>query len=116
MPVQKRVGQSSYEVLLKPNTPFQTHRDRMKPFVTGDKVDLYHFAPGYRAEGVGLGEWNVEKILDHRFVDDKVEFFTQWDGFEQGPMSWEPVGNFIHRYAWKPIQGRPPRVTAKPST
>ena len=101
VPVVRRVGQGSYEVMLRPGTPFQTHRDRLKPCVVGKHTKLYHYGPGYRPEGVTTNEWNVAQILDHRLVAGNLEFLTQWEGFEQGPLTWEPVGNFIHRYSYK---------------
>ena len=101
VPFTRRLGQASYEVTLKPGTPFQTHWDRMKLCVIGENTKLYHYGPGYRPEGVATNEWNVEKILDHRMVNGKWEFLTQWEGFDQGPLTWEPVGNFIHRYSYK---------------
>ena len=101
VPVQRRTGDASYEVLLKPGTPHAVHMDQLKPFVTGESVNLYHYAPGYRTEGTTQNEWNVDAILDHRIEHGKLQFLTRWEGFEQGPCTWEPVGNFIHRYSWK---------------
>ena len=48
-----------------------------------------------------MDEWNVSRSLDHRLVNGKMEFLTEWEGFEEAPPSWKPLGNFIHRYAWE---------------
>ena len=55
----------------------------------------------FMTEGVTLDGWNVDAIHDHRIEGDKLMFLTRWEGCEQGPFTWEPVGNFIHRYSWK---------------
>jgi hypothetical protein len=45
-------------------------------------------------------EWEVEKILRHRLgKNGKWEFLTKWVGYEEGEETWEPMGNFIHRFS-----------------
>ena len=44
-------------------------------------------------------EWNVEKVVKHRISKGKLEFLTKWEGADPGSETWEPVGNFIHRYS-----------------
>ena len=84
VPVLKRTGDASYEVLWKPGTPHAVHMDQFKPFVVVESINLYHFAPGYRTEGTTQNKWNVESILDHKVENGKILFLTQWEGFEQG--------------------------------
>lgn len=80
------------------------HADRLKPSVTGERVELFQFGttPGdIEEEEPAPGEWNVETILAHRFVRGRQEFLTQWEGAAPGEETWEPVGNFVHRYSYK---------------
>ncbi len=46
-----------------------------------------------------VGEWVVEKVLKHRKTPKGFEFLTQWKGFPIDEATWEPPGNFIHRYS-----------------
>ena len=46
----------------------------------------------------GVEEAEVEKIVKHRVQPDgTVQFLTKWVGDDLA--TWEPVGNFIHRYS-----------------
>ena len=101
MKVVRRVGEASYEVERKPGITFATHVDRMKTFVRGPGVELFHWLSNEGGEEVAPKEWNVEKILAHRWVRGKPQFLTRWEGFEPAEDTWEPVGNFIHRYSYK---------------
>jgi hypothetical protein len=47
------------------------------------------------------GEWNVERILAHRFVIGRPEFLTKWEGAAPWEETWELIGNFVHRYSYK---------------
>ena len=82
---------------LKPGVAHMVHADRLKPFVTGDKVELFHFgaSPGDEEEEAVPGEWNVESILAHKSVGGKPQFFTRWEGAPPGDETWEPVCNFF---------------------
>ncbi len=80
--VKKRVGDSSYEAELHPgelHAVHAVHADRLKPFVRGDPVELFHFEAGYAQEGLAPQEWNVETILGHRWVAGKPQFLTKWE-------------------------------------
>ena len=102
VPVSRRLGESSYKVLIKPGTPHAVHLDQTKPFVVGEPVELYHYAPGYRTEGVAQNEWLVDEIIDHRLDEDgKLMFLNRWEDFEQGQTTCDPVGNFVNRCSWK---------------
>ena len=47
---------------------------------------------------MGVEEAEVEKIVKHRVQPDgTVQFLTKWVGEDLA--TWEPVGNFIHRYS-----------------
>ena len=41
----------------------------------------------------------MEKILRHKKKGQQVLFLTVWKGFAEEEATWEPIGNFIHRYA-----------------
>ncbi len=62
-------------------------------------------------------EWVVDQIIKHRWRSDgKPEFLTVWKGFDVSAATWEPAGNFFHRYAFDIIkycreQGIPLDVT-----
>jgi hypothetical protein len=63
------------------------HADRLKPCITGERVELFQFGttPGdIEEEEPAPGEWNVERILAHRFVRGRPEFITKWKGAAQG--------------------------------
>ncbi len=80
------------------------HADRLKPCVTGSRVELFRFGTtpeDVEEEEPTPGEWNVERILAHRFVRGRPEFLTKWEGAAPGKETWEPVGNFVHRYSYK---------------
>ena len=104
MPVQGRTGSASYEVELRPGGRHMVHTDRLKPCVLGQGVELFHFGTtraDEEQEEVPLGEWNVDRILGHRWVDGKPQFLTKWEGASPGEETWEPVGNFVHRYSYE---------------
>ena len=80
------------------------HTDRLKPCVRGEGVELFYFRTAHAEEEQGeapLGEWNVDRILAHRWVDGKPQFLTKWEGADPGEETWEPVGHFVHRYSYK---------------
>ena len=44
-----------------------------------------------------MDEWEVDEILRHKVGEDgQMWFETKWVGF--GAPTWEPLGNFVHRY------------------
>ena len=62
VPVIRRTGEASYKVELRPGTMHMVHADRLKPSVTGERVELFQLGttPGYIEEDEpALGEWNV---------------------------------------------------------
>lgn len=104
VPVLRRTGEASYEVEIRPGVMHMVHTDRLKPFVTGEPVELFHFGATAKTgeeEETHVGEWNVADILDHRWVAGKPQFLTKWEGASPGEETWEPVGNFVHRYSYQ---------------
>ena len=47
----------------------------------------------------GEHEFIVEKILKHKTQDGVLQFYTKWKDYPEEEASWEPIGNFIHRYS-----------------
>ena len=41
----------------------------------------------------------MEKILKHKTQDGVLQFYTKWKDYPEEEASWEPIGNFIHRYS-----------------
>ena len=61
---------------------------------------MYYFRRTEKEDEALPDEWEVEKIVKHRKgKDGNWEFLTKWVGYAEGEETWEPVGNFIHRYS-----------------
>ena len=65
----------------------------------GNPTPLYYHKRTVSDPEAMPDEWIVEKIISHRENKGKLEFLTRWKGFSPLDDSWEPVGNFIHRYS-----------------
>ncbi len=80
---------SHYEapVELRPDTMHMVHADRLKLCVTGSRVELFQFGttPGdIEEENPAPQEWNVERILAHRFMRRSLGFLTKWEDVAPG--------------------------------
>ena len=107
--ILSRVGESSYNVQVKPNMAMEVHASDMKPYFgeegTGKPTDLYHFLPTYQPVEVVPGEWNVDRILRHRKgPDGKIQFLTRWEGAGPKEETWEPADSFILHYCYEVVQ------------
>ena len=101
--ILSRIGEHSYEILVKPNKKMEAHRSWLKPYTE----DMYNKAPVplhyHRLKVVdedALGdEFVVEEILDFRVRHGKEEYLTWWKGHPKSEATWEPPNHFFHRYA-----------------
>ena len=98
-----REGARSYTIEIKPGHNMKVQRSFLKPWiedtVTGAPTPLHFHKRTVPDVEAGPEEWIVEKVLKHRTKGGKLEFLTKWEGAEEGEETWEPVGNFIHRYS-----------------
>ena len=82
----------------------KSHRSFLKPFVEetfmGKPTPLYFHQRTVPDIEAAPDEWEVDKILSHRTTKKgELEFLTKWQGFDVKDATWEPVGNFFHRYS-----------------
>ena len=101
--VTRRIGDQSYQVLVKPGVVHDVHMDQLKRYVDdtleGSRVELFHHSTGYKALETQPDEWSVETISGHRRKKDGTwEFLTLWEGCPESEKTWEPAQNFITRY------------------
>ncbi len=96
-------GASSYVIEIKDGHTMKAHRTFLIPYqddkFLGRPTPLFYHqrtVPDIEAQ---VGEWVVEKVLKHRKTPKGFEFLTQWKGFPIDEATWEPPGNFIHRYS-----------------
>ena len=65
--------------------------------MVGKPTEMFYHRRTEPDEALLPDEWIVDKILDHKFDKGQYKFLTQWEGSDEH--TWEPVGNFIHRYS-----------------
>ena len=87
---------------MKPGHIISVNRSHLKPHFddefASEKLAMFHFKPTKDDFESGLDEWEVDKILKHRFNrNGKLEFLVKWKGYTD--FTWEPLMNFIHRYS-----------------
>ena len=104
--VVEREGERSYVIEVKPQYFFKAPRSMLKPYVQdvviGRPTEMfYHKRTEFDPEAMP-DEWNVDKILDHKFERGQWKFLTKWEGSDE--CTWEPVGNFIHRFLSEFVQ------------
>ena len=106
--VLRRVGECSYEVLLKPGIVQDVHQDQMKRYVedvAGEALELFHFQPEYHPMDTTSEHFTVEKVLRHKVEPDgALKFLTKWEGYEENEATWEPAENFFLHYCFEFIQ------------
>jgi hypothetical protein len=107
--VKARTGWTSYLVEERPGFEHSAHRSQLKPHLEdpleGDKLPLHFFRRTLEEEAGTSGEWEVNKILQHRTgPGGKLQFLTLWEGFPESDATWEPASHFFHRYAFPLIQ------------
>ena len=99
--VVRRDNDRSYEIELKPQYFIKAPRNLLKAYVedrvVGRPTELFVHRRTEPGDDLLPDEWNVEKILDHKIEKGQYKFLTQWEGSDE--KTWEPVGNFIHRYS-----------------
>jgi Chromo (CHRromatin Organisation MOdifier) domain len=75
-----------------------------KPYVDSDlmgtPIPLYFHQRTEIDEDALPDEWEVDEIVDHkRDSKGNLLFLTKWKGYPLEDNTWEPTGNFIHRYS-----------------
>ena len=58
---------------------------------------LFHFKQTISDVEVGIEEWEVEAISEHKVENGELKFLVKWANHEE--KTWEPIGHFFHRYA-----------------
>lgn len=101
--LKRRLGETSW-VLWTGLRYFTGHmsciRRYLGPIYGGKKVDLaYSKVSRQSVLETGDKEYEVERILKHRWVKGEPEFLTAWKGYPIEEAGWEPLGSFIHRYS-----------------
>lgn len=101
--VKAREGERSYLIEVKEGVTIKAHRSFLKKCLNqtfqGQPIPLFYHKRTVIDPEAQVDEWIVEKILRHRInKKGEVEFLTQWKGFDATAATWEPVGNFIHRF------------------
>ena len=101
--VVAREGEKSYEIEIKPGVTVKAPRSFLKLYVetkwNGQPTPLYFHKRTEPEIDALPDEWETEAVLTHRMgKNGQLEFLTKWVGCEPGSETWEPVGNFFHRY------------------
>jgi hypothetical protein len=102
--VVSREGERSYVIKVNPDHEMKAHRSFLKPFkeeiFVGSPTPLFFHQRTVLDPSAAPDEYEVDKILRHR-RDEKgnYEFLTKWKGFDVTDSTWEPIGNFFHRYS-----------------
>jgi hypothetical protein len=99
-----RQGDSSYLIEVKDGVIIKAHRTFLRPYVDdiflGRPTPLFFHQRTPADTDAEIGEWKVDKVLEHRVKSDGTyEFLTLWEGFPRDEATWEPPGHFIHRYS-----------------
>lgn len=100
--VVAREGEHSYQIRIKENVTIKAHSTFLKPSLNkqflGRPVPLFFHKRTVLDPEAGEDEWLVERILNHRYKNGCLEFFTHWKGYDVSTATWEPVKHFFHRY------------------
>jgi hypothetical protein len=94
-------GERSYVIELKPQFFMKARRSMLKPYVqdsvVGRPTELFVHRRTEPVVDAELGEWNVEEILEHKFVKGQYRFLTKWENSDE--CTWEPLPNFIPQFS-----------------
>ena len=101
--VKRKIGESSWQLWTGQRT-FLAHPSSLKkywgPVYGGKKTRRAYYKINKNTTSKETNhEWIVEKILNHNKKGQQVLFLTVWKGFPEEEATWEPIGNFIHRYS-----------------
>ena len=101
--IKKVLSDVSYELKLPTNLKIHpvVHVSRLKPYVDGKEEfpdrEVINNQPTPTINHDGVGEWEVEEILDkkvqRRNRKEVVYYFVKWKGFDIMESTWEPISN-----------------------
>ena len=94
--VVQRVGQSSFQIQIRPGMIQDVHLDQIKPYVIDEVLGIGRQITYRREEPDQSTQRRVEKIRDQRVNDrGETEFLTHWEGTQESEDAWEPASGFL---------------------
>eukprot|EP00029_Vermamoeba_vermiformis_P006128 TRINITY_DN2319_c0_g1_i3.p1 TRINITY_DN2319_c0_g1~~TRINITY_DN2319_c0_g1_i3.p1 ORF type:complete len:1107 (+),score=230.55 TRINITY_DN2319_c0_g1_i3:172-3492(+) len=77
----------------KKSTPPKKERERLK---TKTEVEVANQGDDSEEEAGSGEEYEVEKIIGHKYVKNKIHYFVKWKGWPSSSNTWEPLTHLDH--------------------